>query len=296
MKALDSRFSRNLGFMSEAEQQRLIDSTVSIAGAGGGGGMLAVQLARMGIGEIRLADPETFDVENINRQACATMDSIGENKAEAVSKYLNSINPEINLKVYPEGVSQENVDEFISGSNLLIDEAEFTLHAIGVMMARKARAQNIPGLMAINIGFGMEVTTFHPNGKTYESVLGLSETATIEELEATEVPIERWLPYVPPYGDMDVLKAVASGEKSAPSIGIGVNIASAVGASQAFLNLVQDIGNNRPKPVYAPKFLAMDALTGESKLIRYPRMATKIQLARMALNNVLNRNPSTNYA
>lgn len=62
-------FERNLGFLTLEEQERINNSVVAIAGAGGDGGLLALQFARLGVGEIRLADPDPFEAENINRQA-----------------------------------------------------------------------------------------------------------------------------------------------------------------------------------------------------------------------------------
>ena len=287
--------SRNLGFISEAEQQRLIDSTVAIAGAGGDGGMLALQLARMGVGNIRLADPDPFEAENINRQACATVDTIDQNKAEAVGHYISRINPDINVSVYDQGINRDNVEQFVSGASLLIDETEFSIHALGVMLARSARKENIPNLMAMNIGFGTTVTTFHPKGKTFESNLGLDEEATLDEIADQEVSLESWLAYVPPYVDLDVFKKVASGEKSAPSIAPGVNIASALGSTQSFLNLVQGLGNNRPDPVYAPRVMMMDAMSGESRVIKRPKVSSKIYLARLAFNNFRKNVPKASY-
>lgn len=296
MKSLiKAEYTRNLGFISEAEQTRLNNSSVAIAGAGGDGGMLAIQLARLGVGEIRLADPESFDLENINRQARATTKTIGLNKAVTVGEYITEINPEIKVTIFEDGITHENVDDFVEGTNLVIDETEFTLHALGTALARSARLKNIPNLMATNIGFGATVTTFHPQGKTYERILGLDEEAPIDEIAQQEVSIERWLPYVPSYGDLDVLAAVASGEKSAPSIAPGVNLASSIGATQSFLNLVHDLGNNRPKPVYAPSFMAMDAMNGESRIIKYPRLSTKLQLARLAFKNFTKQVPKASY-
>src|SRR5579885_835850 len=134
---------RNLGFFTEEEQMRLGTAVVAIAGAGGDGGELALSLARLGFGaqggEIRLADPDTFERENINRQSCCTTKTVGVNKAVAVADYIREINPDIKVTTYTEGITRENAEDFVAGSNLLIDETEFTMHAIGVALARTAR-------------------------------------------------------------------------------------------------------------------------------------------------------------
>jgi molybdopterin/thiamine biosynthesis adenylyltransferase len=295
MNVHDAEFARNLGFFSEQEQERLIDSSVAIAGAGGDGGMLAIQLARLGVGELRLADPDPFEAENINRQAACTTKTIGMNKAVAVGEYVNDINPDIKVVTYTDGVTPENVESFVAGSDLLIDETEFTMHALGVMLAREARKQEIPNLMAMNIGFGTTVTSYHPKGKSFEKMLGLSEDAPLDEIAEQEVPLSRWLAYVPTYADLDVFKKVAAGEKSAPSVAPGVAIAAGTAAVQAVLHLTSGENNRRPKPVYAPKTMMVDVMTGESKVIKHPLASHYRYLGGMLARNLLKLNPKASY-
>lgn len=288
-------FSRNLGFLCEQEQALMNKSTVAIAGAGGDGGMLAIQLARLGVGELRLADPDPFEIENINRQAVCTSKTIGMNKAEVVGNYVQAINPNMSVKVYDKGINEANIEEFTYGAQLVIDETEFTMHSLGVMLARAARKHNIPNLMALNVGFGTSITSFHPRGKTFEEILGLSNTASLQIISEAEVPLKRWLPYVPPYADMAMFKKVAAGEKSAPSIAPGVAIAAGTAAIQAMLHLTADVKNNRPKPVYAPAFIVLDALTGESKVVKRPVISHYTHLAKMVFNNITKKVPKVSY-
>ena len=58
--------SRNVGLV--ASQEALREATVLIGGCGAEGGGTAITLARMGIGALRLCDPDVFDVSNLNRQ------------------------------------------------------------------------------------------------------------------------------------------------------------------------------------------------------------------------------------
>jgi len=287
-------FSRNLGFLSLDDQETINNATVAIAGAGGDGGALAIQLGRMGVGEIRLADPEVFEIENVNRQACASKSTIGVNKARAVGVYISDINPQIKIKVETKGIQPSNIEAFVEGADLVIDETEFTTHAIGVAIARAARAQNVPNLMAMNVGFGTNITTYHPEGKTLEATLGLPEDMPIEEIAKQDVPIQNWLPYLPSYIDLDVFSAVAKGEKSAPSVAPGVSIAAGVAATQAFLNLMKG-NNNWPSPVYAPKFLVVDAIDQKTMLTKYPKISFLKSYAKLVLSNKLGLNPKASY-
>ena len=288
-------FERNLGFISAEEQLCLHQSVVAIAGAGGDGGLLAIELTRMGIGELRLADPDTFDVENINRQAVCSAKTLGMNKASAVAEYLKLINPDIKVDIYDEGITQDNVNEFLLGADLVIDETEFTLHSLAIMLARKARIEGIPNMTVFNIGFGSVATTFTPDGPRLETILGFSEKQDLEEIAASAVSIDRWLPYVPSYGDLKVLGKVASGEKSAPSIAPGVSLSAALGATQAFLNLVKGIENHRPNPVSAPKAIVVDVMSVTAKTINFNRLSHYRYLAHAVVRNILKINPTASY-
>jgi molybdopterin/thiamine biosynthesis adenylyltransferase len=294
LRANDVRFERNLGFLSIEEQQRLNDSTVAVAGAGGDGGMLAVQLARMGVGNLKLADPDPFEAENINRQATCTEDTIGVNKAVAVGEYINKINPDISVTTYTEGITYDNASDFVEGSDLLIDETEFTIPDIGVCLARVARAQEVPNLTALNIGFGTLVTSYHPEGPTLEKQLGVGEEEPLEEIAGKEIPLDRWVPYLPPYIDLEAFKAVADGEKSAPSVAPGVAIAAGTAATQAMLHLLGD-NNRRTSPVYSPKVLSIDVMTGKSRLIKHARLSSIRSMATIAIRSKIGLNPKTSY-
>src|SRR5882672_6634126 len=79
-------YARNIGILSDGEQQRLLKSTVAIAGMGGIGSNTAIMLARMGVGRLRIADFDRFEHSNINRQYGALLDTIGESKVEVLAR------------------------------------------------------------------------------------------------------------------------------------------------------------------------------------------------------------------
>ena len=64
-------FDRNIGWVTEAEQASLRGRCVAIAGMGGVGGWHLLTLVRLGIGRVRLADFDTYDIANFNRQVGA---------------------------------------------------------------------------------------------------------------------------------------------------------------------------------------------------------------------------------
>lgn len=272
---ISARYSRNLGFFSIEEQLRLQSAKIAIAGGGGDGGEIARLLVRTGVGcgprgEIRLADPEDFEIENINRQTGSTSNTIGRNKAACVGELLTAINPELNLTVYTKGVTEDNVDEFTRGADLIIDESDYTRHEVAVMLHRAARPLRIPVLMGMNIGFGGVVTTMHPNGPSFEAHLGFKRSQSIAEIAAQRVSVSRWAPYLPSYGDFSVLSEVAGGRKPAPSVASGMSVTASMTTDEAIWNLLAK-GNHRPSPVYFKKCLVVDPAARIAKIIRFAR-------------------------
>ena len=78
-------FARNLGWVSAQEQARLRASRVAIAGLGGVGGAHLLTLARLGVGAFHLADPDRFEMANLNRQAGASLSTLGRPKVEVLA-------------------------------------------------------------------------------------------------------------------------------------------------------------------------------------------------------------------
>lgn len=289
------RVERNLGFWSAEEQIAFANTTVALSGAGGDGGAAAEMLVRAGIGEIRLADPENFDEENKNRQAFSNDETIGINKAEAVAEGLLKINKDLKVVVYPEGVNPDNIDAFLRGADISIDETEFTLHGLGVMIARAARKEGIPNLMGMNVGFAGTVTAFTPDGYKFEDMLGLPADMPLEEIEQQEVDLSRWLPYLPPYTDLEMFQKVASGLKSAPSVQVGVGMAASMLTVETQLFATQGISNNRRSPVGAPTVRFMDAMTGESGFITDPETSYQQRLQQLLEDNEAGLVPKVSY-
>ncbi|HET8884619.1 MAG TPA: ThiF family adenylyltransferase [Candidatus Saccharimonadales bacterium] len=291
----EAQYDRNLGWMSKEEQARLGQSTVAIAGAGGDGGELAVTLAQSGVGKFKLADPEVFEVGNLNRQAGANYHTLGRNKAEVIAEIIKDINPFAEIEVYNTGVTADTIDDFIAGSDLICDETEYTSHEIGVMIARAARSHDIPVVMALNVGFGSYVTSFSPDGKTFESYLGLSEDDSIEEIASQTVPISRWVPHIPSYADMNIFEKVANATVSTPTVSAGVKMAAAVASKQALNHLLAPINSKRQKQIkYAPKGMMHDAEDGAQN-ISFPRTHFYISAMRAYMRTKLGKNSAAGY-
>jgi molybdopterin/thiamine biosynthesis adenylyltransferase len=294
------RYQRNLGFLSAAEQEALQNVKIAIGGGGGDGGEIARLLVRTGVGcgpdgEIRLADPEVFEAENTNRQTACTSETLGINKAEAVGALLRRINPDARIVVYPEGVTTENLDEFVADADVVVDETDYTHAELAVMLHRACRARGIPLVMGMNIGFGGLVTTYAPDGPSFERHLGFHGTETLEEIAKAEVPLDRWCPYLPPYGDLDVLSAVGQGLKPAPSVAAGVSSIAGATVVEILWLLLQKIGNHRPEPVMFPRALCVDPAARRTRVLRWTRLNYYRHGALLLMKKRLGLAPSTDY-
>ncbi|MFZ2545171.1 MAG: ThiF family adenylyltransferase [Candidatus Saccharimonadales bacterium] len=288
-------FHRNYGFFSEDEQQAINKATVAIAGAGGDGFQLGYKLAMMGVGTLKIADPEVFEIENSNRVFGATKSHIGQNKAKVFREMVSQLPSPPRVVIFEEGVTEENITEFVSGADLVLDESELTYPQVGVMLAREARKVGIPELLVMNIGFAGVATSFHPyRGVTFEHMIGMSAETPLSEITYGNVTIDRFLAYLPEYGDLATLNEVKKGAPL-PSITQGVDVASAVGSTEVFLHLTAHIHNNRRTPTWAPRMRYMDSYTNKSGTIRFPRISYYHRAVCMAIRSKLGLNPVASY-
>ena len=129
--------NRNLGFIDAAGQDKLRNATVFVCGTGGMGGAAVLALARAGVGKLILADIDTFEIGNMNRQVFAFMDTVGKHKAEATAEIIRTINPEIETTVYKDDWP-DHAAASIAASAVTINGTDDL--AAGLLLYRTARA------------------------------------------------------------------------------------------------------------------------------------------------------------
>jgi tRNA threonylcarbamoyladenosine dehydratase len=256
---------RNLGIFTTEEQQILKNSVVAIAGCGGAGGEAAVTLARMGVGNIRLADPDTFDESNCNRQFGASTKTIGINKAEVIAQYIKDINPECNVTYYIEGATEKNVEEFLSGSNLALEEIDFLQPYFTALFHRTARGFNIPIMTSVPVAWGAFLFFFLPEGLSYEEYVGKERDCDLKDFENFSNPPTAYAPELPMYLGDSLFEDIANGKTDIPVVGPGVNLSAGTLASFVALYLTE---KKKIEPV--PHYYSVDDLfLLESKLNVY---------------------------
>lgn len=161
-------FSRNIGWVTEGEQLQLRGKRVAIAGMGGVGGVHLLTLARLGVGSFTIADFDRFDVVNLNRQAGATVSSLGKPKADVLAAMLQDINPTVDIKVFGQGVSPANVETFLAGADLYLDGLDFFAFAARSAVFAACHRLAIPAVTAAPIGMGTAILNFLPGGMSFE--------------------------------------------------------------------------------------------------------------------------------
>ena len=93
----ESMYDRQLRAFGKEGQMKLANTSIGIVGLGGLGAGIAIQLARLGVNQFKLFDPDRIDVSNLNRLAGATrIDAELRNyKVDLIARKLMEINPSI---------------------------------------------------------------------------------------------------------------------------------------------------------------------------------------------------------
>lgn len=121
---MEFRWSRNLGALTESECLSLKNKTVFIVGCGGLGGYLAEYFARLGIGEIRIADGDEFEASNLNRQLLSLPEHLGKNKAQVTAERIRRIDHSIECTAYNVHIAPDNAKELFSGCDAILDAVD----------------------------------------------------------------------------------------------------------------------------------------------------------------------------
>ena len=135
------RFDRQLRYFSDIGsastptpsecQERLREAKIAVLGVGGLGGWSALALACTGVGEMWLIDGDRVEVSNLNRQILYSEADIGELKVECAASRLRAFNSGMKITTEARRLeSESDIAEFIAGSDIVIDAADWPAHDI----------------------------------------------------------------------------------------------------------------------------------------------------------------------
>lgn len=117
------RYCRNiiLREIDGAGQEKLLSSKVLVIGAGGLGSAAILYLAAAGVGTIGVADGDMVDLTNLQRQIIHNTADIGRYKTISAKEKVSLLNPDVNVKIHPEWISEDNIKTIITGYDFVID-------------------------------------------------------------------------------------------------------------------------------------------------------------------------------
>lgn len=166
-------------------QEKLSGAVVGVAGQGGLGGAVAMLLARLGVRHLKIGDPDSFELSNINRQLGATPGNVGRNKAVVVGELIKETTPDVTVEVFPEGMQKHVAREFVEGCDLIIDCIDFYNVDERYDLHREFRqSERCKGCLASTVvGYGANVYLFTRDGLTLEDFYDIPpDTEQTEEI------------------------------------------------------------------------------------------------------------------
>ena len=113
-------------------QEKILGAHALIIGAGGLGSPAALYLASAGVGRITLADGDTVDLTNLQRQILHTQERVGQAKAISGKTALAHINPQVIVDPLTERLAGERLDALVASADVVLDCCDnfATRHAI----------------------------------------------------------------------------------------------------------------------------------------------------------------------
>ncbi|MBK5220382.1 MAG: molybdopterin-synthase adenylyltransferase MoeB [Thermoleophilia bacterium] len=141
-------------------QLKLLNAKVLLLGAGGLGAPTAMYLAAAGIGTLGLVDDDVVDSSNLQRQVIHNTDRIGEAKTASAKKFINALNPDVEVVEYGMRLDASNILDVIADYDVIVDGADnfptrYLLNDASVRLRK-------PVVSASILSFDGQISTFVP--------------------------------------------------------------------------------------------------------------------------------------
>jgi molybdopterin/thiamine biosynthesis adenylyltransferase len=204
----------------------------------------------LGIGKFNIADPDTFEAANVSRQFGASQKTYGKNKAAILAEMVQDINPQAEVNIFMEGVSENNVDTFLSDCEVLVDGIDFFELNTRRMLFYKAREKSMFAITCAPLGFGSTLQIFDPQGMDFDGYFGTRDNQSLEKnLAAFAAGLTPHLYHI---SYMDLSK-VRMAEKKGPAVAPACTLA----ASLLTTEVVKIITGSQP--IYpVPHYIQID--------------------------------------
>lgn len=183
------RTARNKNIITKDEQEKFYNTTVGVAGLSvGSHGVLT--LAMMGGSKtIKVSDLDVVSGSNLNRIR-HSFTVIGKNKCDIAVEELYQINPYADVHSYNKGITDENIDKFMSGLDVLVEELDNL--EMKIKLRIKAKELGIPVIMATdngdNVIVDIERYDLDKNTKIFNGVAGDLTLEEFQKIPPQEMP------------------------------------------------------------------------------------------------------------
>jgi len=174
------RYSRQimLNKIGEQGQFALRDAKVLIVGMGGLGNPVSLYLAAAGVGTLFIADGDTVDITNLQRQILFRESDVGNNKADVAAEQLQKHNSEIAIEVVDEMLDVELANYYIAQVDVVIDCTDNI--ATRYLLNQVCIEQKTPLIVGAATGFDgqqLVVDPRNPESACYQCLFPASEKA-----------------------------------------------------------------------------------------------------------------------
>ena len=175
----------------EAVVRRLESAVVGIAGLGGLGSLIAVSLARLGVGKLVLADFDRVDVTNLDRQHYF-IEQLGRYKTDALAETLRRVDPWLSCELHPVRLTPENLPEIFAGCSVLceaFDRPEEKAMLIETALTELPHTVVVSGSGMAGTGSANTIQTVRAMNRLYLCGDGETDVATSGSLTASRVSV-----------------------------------------------------------------------------------------------------------
>jgi tRNA A37 threonylcarbamoyladenosine dehydratase len=152
-----THFTRTLQLLGPEQFERLRGSTVAVFGLGGVGSYAVENLARAGIGRLRLIDFDVVKPSNINRQLFALHSTVGRSKAEVARERVLDINPVCEIEALGDFAGEENLEELLElrpRANVVVDAIDSLSPKLHLLAESRERA--LPVVSSMGAAGGLD--------------------------------------------------------------------------------------------------------------------------------------------
>lgn len=161
------RYARNISVsgIGVEGQQRLLQSSVFVLGCGALGSVVSSYLAGAGIGRIVIADYDTIDISNLQRQIQYREHDAGKPKATILAERLRAINSDIEIETVETLITPARAGDLFADNDFIVDASDNP--DTKYLIDQVCDELDLPYCMAGVLGFNGQIMTHVPGTARY---------------------------------------------------------------------------------------------------------------------------------